>query len=47
MFVRYRFLVAALICGSLATAIALLGVFPTASARPYRSARCAPHQKHC
>jgi hypothetical protein len=30
-----------------AAAVAVLGIFPTASARPYRSTSCTPHQKHC
>ena len=46
MFVRYRFLLAVLICGLLATAVAVFSAFPTAEARPYR-ASCVSGHKHC
>jgi hypothetical protein len=46
MFMRYRFLIAVLICGLLATAVAVFSVFPTADARPYRAA-CTHHPSHC
>jgi hypothetical protein len=47
MLVRYRFLLAVVVCGLLATAVALFSIFPSAEARPYARTACPAGHKHC